>query len=347
MRPLSSSLSGHYWTLRPFLAGRFPKSARALSALRSEPWSLELADPQLGSVRLTGRLFSPEAAPSGVSRAGAERLLLAIHGLGGSAESSYLRAAVLDDHASGLACLCINLRGADGSGEDFYHAALSSDLHAALASPELRRFSALHVLGFSLGGHLALRCATEPHDARLLSVAAICSPLDLERSQMALDEPRRVLYRQYVLRRLKQSYAATARRRPLPTPVAQVLRVTTIRQWDELTVVPRFGFASARQYYRQASVAPRLHALRVPALLVQAAHDPMVPAETIRPALANAPPLLDVRWCERGGHVGFPSDLDLGQAALVGLPSQVRSWLLAAPNRFASSTRPDEAAGIL
>jgi predicted alpha/beta-fold hydrolase len=335
----TSSLAGHYWTLRPFLADRLASSASlSLAELGSQPWSLELADPQLGSVRLSGRLFSPP---------GAERLLLAIHGLGGSAESIYLRAAVLDAHAAGIACLCLNLRGADGQGEDFYHAALSSDVHAALASPELRHFRALYILGFSLGGHLALRCATEPHDARLLSVAAIGAPLDLERSQRALDEPLRLLYRQYVLRRLKQSYAATARRRAVPSPVADVLRVRTILHWDELTVVPRFGFGSAHEYYRVASVAPRLAALDVPALLVQAEHDPMVPAGTVRPALDQAPPLLDVRWCERGGHVGFPSDLDLGQAAPLGLAQQVRSWLSAAPERGGAGARPQEAVGIL
>ena len=188
--PWSAALGGHYWTLRPFLLAHWPGAAGALSAVRSEPWSLEVADAELGSVRLSGRLFTQERA---------DRVLLAIHGLGGSAESSYLRSAVLDAHAAGLACLCLNLRGADGLGEDFYHAALSSDLHAAIRSPELARFRGLHVLGFSLGGHLALRHATEAHDPRLLSVAAICAPLDLQLSQLALDAPERVVYRHYVL----------------------------------------------------------------------------------------------------------------------------------------------------
>lgn len=336
--PWAAALGGHYWTLRPFLLEQRPGAGRALAALPSEPWSLEVADPKLGSVRLTGRWFPRE---------GADRLLLAIHGLGGSAESSYLRSAVLDAHAAGLACLCLNLRGADGFGEDFYHAALSSDLHAALASPELASFRALHVLGFSLGGHLALRHATEAHDPRLLSVAAICSPLDLQRSQIALDAPERVVYRQYVLRKLKESYLATARRRPVPTPVEQVLRAHTLRRWDELTVVPRFGFNSAPDYYRQASVAPRLRSLSVPALLVLAEHDPMVPAHSVRPALSDASALLDVRWHTRGGHVGFPADLDLGEPAPLGLPSQVRSWLTAHSRQGAVPARPPEAPGIL
>jgi uncharacterized protein len=321
MRQLSGSLTGHYWTLKPFLAGQLGMGLPSFAGLRSEPWSLDVADPALGSVRLSGRLFIPP---------GAERLLLAIHGLGGSSESCYLRATVLDCYAAGMACLCLDLRGADGRGEDFYHAGLSSDLHAALASPELAGFRILHVLGFSLGGHVVLRCATEAHDPRLVSVAAICAPLDLERSQQALDEPARAIYRHYVLRRLKATYAIMARRRPVPTPVAEVLRVTCIRQWDELTVVPRFGFGSANEYYRHASVGPRLHSLDVPALLVLAAHDPMVPAASIRPSLTPAPPRLDVRWCARSGHVGFPADLDLGQAPPVGLPGQVRSWLVTA-----------------
>jgi predicted alpha/beta-fold hydrolase len=333
--PWSAALAGHYWTLRPFVLEQRPGAARALAALPSRPWSLEVPDSQLGAVRLSGRWFTPEAA---------DRALLVLHGLGGSAESSYLRSAVLDAHAAGLACLCLNLRGADGLGEDFYHAALSSDLQAALASPQLRGFRALHVLGFSLGGHLALRHATEAHDPRLLSVAAICSPLDLQRSQIALDAPERVLYRQYVLRKLKESYVATARRRPVPSPVEQVLRARTLRRWDELTVVPRFGFGSAPEYYRQASVAPRLGSLTVPALLVLAEHDPMVPAHSVRPALAGASAALDVRWHTRGGHVGFPADIDLGEPAPLGLPSQVRSWLV---RHGAARPRPSDAAGIL
>ena len=336
--PWSAALGGHYWTIRPFLLESRPGAGRALAALRSEPWSLEVPDEKLGSVRLSGRLFTHPAA---------DRLLLAIHGLGGNTESSYLRSAVLDAHAAGLACLCLNLRGADGLGEDFYHAALSSDLQAALGSPELSRFRALHVLGFSLGGHLALRHATEAHDPRLLSVAAICSPLDLQRSQIALDAPERVLYRQYVLRKLKASYVATARRRPVPSPVEQVLRAQTIRRWDELTVVPRFGFGSAPEYYQHASVAPRLGALAVPALLVLAEHDPMVPAHSVRPALAGASAGLDVRWHTRGGHVGFPPDIDLGERAPLGLPSQVRSWLVRHSPPSSAPARQPDAAGIL
>jgi predicted alpha/beta-fold hydrolase len=314
----SGPLGGHYWTLRPFLQQQTWFGAPSQSAPRPVPWTIEVSDVQLGSVRLTGSLYAP---------VGAERLLLVVHGLGGCAESTYLQLAVARAHALGVACLCVNLRGADGQGEDFYHAALTSDLHAALGSPELAQYRSLHVLGFSLGGHLALRLGTEVHDPRLRSIAAICAPLDLQRSEQAIDQGRRVVYRRYVLERLKASYAEVAKRRPVPTSVARVLRVRLLREWDELTVVPRFGFGSVLDYYERASVGPLLGSLRVPALLVLTEQDPMVPAFTLRPALEAAAPRLQVRWLGRGGHVGFPSSVDLGQPAPLGLEPQVLSWL--------------------
>ena len=130
-----------------------------------------------------------------------------------------------------------------------------------------------------------------------------------------------------MLAHLKQAYAAVARRRAVPAPLARVLRVRRLREWDALTVVPRHGFASTEDYYARASVSRRWQALRVPALLVNTEHDPMVPAWTVRPALASAPAGLDVRWLRSGGHVGFPGREDLGEPGPLGLEPQVLSWL--------------------
>jgi predicted alpha/beta-fold hydrolase len=254
-------------------------------------------------------------------------LLLSVHGLGGNSESPYLAASVWAAARSGWACLRLNMRGADGSGEDFYHAALTADLHAALASPELAPFRDIYLLGYSLGGHLALCFAAEAHDARVRAVAAVCSPLDLSRSAAAIDRPMSLPYRHYVLQRLKQAYAAVARRRPVPTPVERVQRVRSLREWDACTVVPRYGFQSTADYYAHASASGRLSALRVHALLVNTTYDPMVPSHTVLPALTHAAPNLDARWLHKGGHVGFPNDVDLGESGPRGLEVQVLSWL--------------------
>ena len=148
------SLAAHARTVWPVvrrLAGTPP-------APPSEPWSIEIPDPDVGPVRLSGRLRTPSAGERGST------LLVLVHGLGGSVDSSYmLRTAAVAD-ALGLASLRLGLRGADRRGADFYHAGLSSDLGWVLESPELAAFERVLLFGFSLGGHLCLRFATEAAD---------------------------------------------------------------------------------------------------------------------------------------------------------------------------------------
>lgn len=311
-------LHGHLWTIRPFVR----HTLRPETPPPSQPWSTVVQDPTVGPIRIQGR-FSP--------RSGARACLVVVHGLGGSTDSYYMTAAATAAAPRPLAQLLLNLRGADGSGEDFYNAGLTADVHAALKSPELAGFEAIYLLGYSMGGHVVLRCATEDElDPRVRAVAAICPPLDLSLSAAAIDAPELWVYRRHILSGLKEMYAAVAARRSLSRPMlpmAEARRIDRVRAWDERIVAPRFGFPSAEAYYAASSVAPRLARLSVPSLIAAADADPMVPARTLRPALSSRPPLLDVRWIDPGGHVGFPRDVDLGMKAPLGVEPQVIQWL--------------------
>jgi predicted alpha/beta-fold hydrolase len=282
------ALASHLWTVW----ARVRHQLRGRRAPPAEPWQGRVEDPVLGPLRLTGRLRRV-AGGDGEEAPDDGGLLILVHGLGGSTESHYMVRGALAAEAAGLACLRLNLRGADHLGEDYYHAALTADLHAALASPEVARYRRIYVLGYSLGGHLALRWATEPGDPRVASVAAVCSPLDLERAQEAIDGPAGWLYRRYLLRHLMRIYTAVAARRPVPLPVADAARLRRLRDFDQQIVAPRHGFASADDYYARASVGRRLAHLRLPALLANARHDPMVVAAAVRPAVAPPPPVSD------------------------------------------------------
>ncbi len=284
-----------------------------------EPWETQLSDPVAGRVRLSGRL-------SRVS--GARSLVLVVHGLGGTPFTAYSNRAASACVAAGASCLRLALRGADREGTDFYHAGLTHDLVAALESPEVAGHERVHVLGYSLGGHVTLRLASEAGGSALRSVAAVCPPLDLATSSKAFDEEVSWAYRKYVLDSLKDLYAEVARRAPVPTPVERIRRVRGLREWDELTVVPRHRFESVAQYHASQSAGPRLRQLRVPALIVTADEDPVVPAAGVRPWLEGAGPAVTVHRSRRGGHVGLPWGLDLGQVAPRGLEPQVVSWLL-------------------
>ena len=67
-------------------------------------------------------------------------------------------------------------------------AGLTADLEAAIRSPALEGYEHILLLGYSLGGHIALRYACSRPNERVRAVAAICSPLDLDRGARHLDE---------------------------------------------------------------------------------------------------------------------------------------------------------------
>jgi predicted alpha/beta-fold hydrolase len=318
------SLLGHYWTVAP----RLRHAWRPLVAPEGRAWGTSLVDPVTGRVAVTGWLRER----SGSGLAGGEELVILVHGLGGSTESHYMVRGAQAADGAGLSCLRLNLRGCDRQSHDFFHAGLTADLHAALASTELRGYRRIYVVGYSLGGHVVLRLASEDLDPRAAAVAALCAPLDLSLSQQALDVPVRWPYRRYLLRSLFDIFAAVAARRPQPLTAGEVARIRTIREWDDRIVAPRHGFASAADYYARASVAPRLGELRVPALLVNSEGDPMVPARPVRAVLRGPAPRLEVRWVTGGGHVSFPSRLDIevldmGVEDGLGVDAQVLGWL--------------------
>ncbi len=314
-------LDGHLWTIRPWISHLVRPSPPPASV----PWTTTLEDlHRSASVR--------PARAAQRARAGARELLLVVHGLGGSSATYYTIAAARAAERAGVACLRLDLRGAPGDGEDLYNAGLTADLHTAVGSEALAAYETLYVLGYSLGGHLALRYATEEADPRVRAVAAVCPPVDLALSSAAMDAPARWIYRRHVLSGLKAAYAAVVRRRPdagLPS-LAEARAIGHLRVWDDRIIARRFGFRSAEHYYAETSVAPRLPHLVRPALLVCSTGDPMIPPETVRPALTTPHARLDVRWTHEGGHVGFPASLDLGLGGETGLEPQALRWLRAA-----------------
>lgn len=312
----SLNLAGHLWTIAP----RLRHAVRPGACPESRAWETVVQDPEAGPVRLTGWLREvPES----------DELLLLVHGLGGSTDSHYMPVGAAAAEVAGVSCLRVNLRGSDRRGEDYYHAGLTADLHAALASPELERYRRVYVLGYSMGGHVVLRLATEACDPRMMAVTAICAPVDLARSQVEIDAPAYWVYRHYLLNNLKRLYTAVASRRPVHYPVERLDEIRTFLQFDSRIIAPRHGFADAADYYARASVAPRLAELRVPALLLNCEGDPMVPARSVRPALERASPLLRVAWIHGGGHVAFPRTLDAGLGEGMGAEAQAIGWMRA------------------
>lgn len=312
------SLLGHVYTVGPTVAGWIPRKDPATD------WIGHVEDPEVGEITLRGKVHfhsNPLSDPT------VSTLLILIHGLGGSSDSTYMRDAARDGFQMGYDVLRLSLRGADASGQDLYNAGLTADLHAAIASPQFSAYQNIVVMGFSLGGHIALWAAVEGLDKRVKSVVAIGSPVDLSPGVNVLDGKSRKIYREYILRELRDLYAAYASQTGrAETPLERVQKVRYIREFDELTIVPRFGFDDVEDYYQKSSVGPLLPDLTIPCLYVGSTYDPMIPRRLVEPWVSKAGPNLKVIWVDDGGHVYFPM-VDLGFGERRGVVAQSLSYV--------------------
>lgn len=309
------SWQGHFWTLGPFLR----HSLLPPRVPSWEPWTTDLHDRVVGTLPLSGRLTRHSAS---------DTIVIIVHGLGGSATSYYARRAALAASRSGIDSLRLNLRGADRSGADYYHAGLTEDLNATIESEALQGYDRILLLAYSLGGNMVLRYLAEQPDRRVRAATTVCSPIDLKRSARLIDRPPGAFYRRHVLRALKEIYGHVAANREVPVPVREAVRIDTIEQWDERIIAPRHGFTGAEDYWARTSACQVLDQVRTPTLFVAAERDPMVRIDTVRPWLQNATTLRRV-VTTHGGHVGFPQkvDLELGLGGTV--EDQIIQWMLA------------------
>ncbi len=246
-----------------------------------------------------------------VTRPGApsKGTLLAIHGLSGSAESGYMRRTAVQAHALGWAVARLNLRNCGGTealSATLYNAGQSDDADAALRSLEAHALPRPYaILGFSLGGNIAMRYAGLAGSAcRADVVAGVNPPIDLARCIDALERSANALYHAYFTRNLCAEVRRIRRVRPIPGPAASPRRIGGVRGFDNLFTAPDAGYADASDYYRGASAAPVLSGLRRPALILSSQDDPFVPVSMFD-AHRAASNLLQFVHPREGGHCGY------------------------------------------
>jgi uncharacterized protein len=219
------SIAGHFWTAAPQLLDFVRRSPQA-----GRPLLLPIEDPGVGRITLRAVHHEIESADS---------VVIIVHGIGGTADSGYCQAAASAASAAKYSAVRMSLRGADGTGDDIYHACLTDDLQAVLKSPQLRRYRRVYLLGYSQGGLMVLHAAAARIDRRLAGVAAICPPLDLRSAMENFDRKRFFLHKRLMNARANRFYAAVERTGRAHCTLAQLQRAHSCAAWNQLTIVPR------------------------------------------------------------------------------------------------------------
>ena len=245
--------------------------------------------------------------------------VLALHGLEGSADAHYMRGLADKAHARGWNCVRLNQRNCGGTehlSAGLYHSGLVQDPLAVLRElVEVDRLPAVAVVGYSLGGNLALKLAGDLGRAAppaLRAVCAISPTLDLARCVDALERPSNRLYEWNFVRSLKRRMRRKAEVFPGRFDVSRLAAIRTIREFDDVYTAPSHGFAGAADYYYRASSLRVVHRIATPTLVVTAADDPFIPTEQFDTPALTGNPQVRVVVTAHGGHCGFAEDTVAG-----------------------------------
>jgi predicted alpha/beta-fold hydrolase len=257
--------------------------------------------PVAPATRVRMLLSTPDRTPRGT--------LLVVHGLGGSAESGYMRRTAACALARGWVVARLNLRNCGGTeplAATLYNAGQSDDADAALSALDARGFSRPFALvGFSLGGNIVMRYAGLSGGAcRADAVVGVNPPVDLSVCIDAIERPANAIYHAYFTRGLCGQLARIRKLRQVPGPKAVPRAIGGVRGFDDAFTAPDAGYASAADYYRGASAAPTLSGVRRPSLILSAEDDPFVPVSMFE-AHRHASAQLTLSHPRAGGHCGY------------------------------------------
>ena len=144
--------------------------------------------------------------------------LIALHGLEGSSDAHYMRGLADKAFACGFNVVRLNQRNCGGTerlSAGLYHSGLSADPAAVIRElVELDGLRSIAVVGYSLGGNVALKLAGDYGNEALPVLKSICavSPtMDLARCVEALERQKNSLYEWNFVRHLKRRMRQKAR----------------------------------------------------------------------------------------------------------------------------------------
>jgi predicted alpha/beta-fold hydrolase len=317
---------GHLQTIWPALYSR--RYAQAPAVWRRERWTTP--DQDFVDVDFCETVCSDPA------KQWVKPLLVLFHGLEGSSGSHYAQAFADWAQLHGCDIAVPHFRGCSGSlnlGPRAYHSGDHEEIHFLLArfkqQADAQKRPGIVAAGVSLGGNALMRWAGEQGQAAQLlvkAVASVCSPLDLMASGKAIGQGfNRQVYTRMFLRTMKPKAMAKLQQHPGLFDAKKLMAATDLYAFDNVFTAPLHGFQNTDDYWRRASALPVMSGIQVPALAVNAANDPFVPACSL-PVRKKVSAYVELWQPSHGGHVGFAKGALPGH--LKAMPEAVGEWLL-------------------
>ncbi|MEO5624779.1 MAG: alpha/beta fold hydrolase [Dokdonella sp.] len=242
-------------------------------------------------------------------------LVVLLHGWEGSSHSTYLRNTGTRLLNEGFDVVRLNFRDHGGTHDlnpELFHSCRIEEVVGAVAAIQ-RQFipRKLAIAGFSLGGNFALRVALHaPAQGIALSYAlAVCPVISPAAGLFGLEHGP-WFYERYFLHKWRGSLRRKRDLFPDRDWFSAAELGGNLRELTHALVLRHTGFDSLEAYLDGYSIAgDRLRNLRVPATILTAADDPVIPVQDFH--ALQLPPQVELDIAAHGGHCGFISDLSM------------------------------------
>jgi uncharacterized protein len=229
-----------------------------------------------------------------------DKTVVMIHGLCGCHSATYMVRASRKFYQKGYRAIRLNMRSC-GSGSKLaklpYHGGLSSDiLQVIQVLKKETPASPITLIGFSLGGNIALKLAGELGEKGMDLIdttIAICPPIDLGETAKIMARPTNTLYNRYYMYNLDRLTKPWTKGRPFKN----------IYEFDELVTAPTWGFNNPQEYYTAASSRHKLAHVKHTCHILFAEDDPFIDHKLCLNSKRSD--TINVWLSKYGGHMGF------------------------------------------
>lgn len=236
-------------------------------------------------------------------------IAIIVHGLCGSYKSPGIIRLTKKLVKNNIKAVRLNLRGC-GSGKGLakktYHSGDFSDVfHSIRVLKEEYPESKIMLIGFSLGGNIVLKLAGEIKDEAnkyLEKVIALSPPIDLKLSVDLFEKKENRVYLKYFIKLLREDIEYMKKTFP-DFPEVHFPEDMSLRDFNNIFVVPHFGFKDLDDYYQKTSAKYVLSDITTNCKILFSEDDPIVSHTSLQET--QIPDNVKVFITKKGGHLGY------------------------------------------
>lgn len=241
-----------------------------------------------------------------------KKLIILSHGLEGNSDRQYMRGAARFFSQKNWDVLAWNCRSCSGEMNRqlrlYNHGEIEDIDQVIRHAMKKNNYEQIVLSGYSMGGSIVLKYLGVHGDklpAPITHGIAFSSPTDLRESIRVLEDFSNRFYKWLFRRRLERKIRKKATLFPNKIDISLFSKVRKWEDFDNFFSAPINGFKNVKEFYQQASAKFFMPEIKIPALLVNAYNDPIIPTTCSPIEMAKHHKYFHLEMPPQGGHVGF------------------------------------------